>query len=167
MEDAEFEDLVGEGVDGTRIISARVGPEPRLIKSTHLGNAVERTVPLIADWREVDGDVLQSIVVLLPKKVQADKIKVALAPAGSEAKFIEASAAGNSGVIQLMTIHLSKRMEFSRVILFRQDHLPGGGTSNGGGAVRSDALSDEQELRNRSLVYVAPTRARDVLVIEE
>lgn len=33
--------------------------------------------------------------------------------------------------------------------------------------MRSDALSDEQELRNRSLVYVAPTRARDVLVIEE
>lgn len=73
---AEFEDLEGEGVDGTRIISARFGPEPKLIKSTHLGNAVEQTVQLIADWREVDGDLLQSIAVLLPRRLRPTSSKL-------------------------------------------------------------------------------------------
>lgn len=169
LEGAEFEDLEGEGVDGSRIISARFGPEPKLIKSSHLGDAVEQTVQLIAGWREVDGDTLQSIAVLLPKRVQADKLEVALAAAGIKAKFIESNTVGDPGVIQLMTMHRSKGMEFSRVILFRQGDLLGDLGVGSGGMAREDASDEqkEQEIRNRSLVYVASTRARDELVIVE
>lgn len=72
-------------------------------------------------------------------------------------------------MILLMTMHWSKGMEFSRVILFRQGDLLGDTGAGSAGLAREDASDEqkEQEIRNRSLVYVASTRARDELVIVE
>jgi superfamily I DNA/RNA helicase len=62
-----------------------------------------------------------------------------------------------------MTMHRAKGMEFSRVILFAVNEglLPlGYEVANLPGSEAQDAL-----LRERSLLYVAATRARDELVV--
>jgi len=163
---AQYEDLEGEGVDGSKIISARSGPLPEVLHSTHLNDAVAQTVNKIAQWRALDAGAPQSVAVLLPKKSVAEKFEVALAEAGIASKFVDNTVVNDPGVVQLMTMHRSKGMEFSRVVLFKQGTLLGGD-----GALRHPELSEaelnEQHLRNRSLLYVAATRARDELVIVE
>ena len=163
---AQYEDLEGEGVDGSKIISARSGPQPEVMHSTHLNDAVAQTVIKIAQWRALDAGAPQSVAVLLPKKSVAEKFEVALAEAGIASKFVDNTVVNDPGVVQLMTMHRSKGMEFSRVVLFKQGTLLGGD-----GASRHPELSEaelnEQQLRNRSLLYVAATRARDELVVVE
>jgi len=63
-----------------------------------------------------------------------------------------------------MTMHRAKGMEFSKVV------LAGIGASlSATGTARLDAMDEAEradaELRERSLVYVATTRARDELVV--
>ncbi|MFD2839602.1 3'-5' exonuclease [Populibacterium corticicola] len=165
LEGGEYEDLEGGAVETGQIISARKGPVPQMFKESHLGAAVEKVASIIGQWRLDDGEKLASIAVLLPKKNLADKLETTLATHGIDAKYIDNNAETDPSVVQLMTMHRSKGMEFSRVILFRQ------GESLSAQALMSKGLSPEEEkeqlLRNRSLVYVASTRARDELVIVE
>ena len=62
-----------------------------------------------------------------------------------------------------MTMHRAKGMEFSKIILFGvgEANMPlQWALKDLGGAEKSDAL-----LQERSLLYVAATRARDELVV--
>ncbi|MFF2831931.1 3'-5' exonuclease [Cellulosimicrobium cellulans] len=71
--------------------------------------------------------------------------------------------ASAGGSVQVMTMHRSKGMEFKRVVLFGVS-----GTEAGWGA-GNDGLPESEradaELRERSLLYVAATRARDELAV--
>lgn len=62
-----------------------------------------------------------------------------------------------------MTMHRAKGTEFSKVV------LAGVGAQNAGEKERLAAMDEAEradaELRERSLVYVAATRARDELVV--
>ena len=71
--------------------------------------------------------------------------------------------AGLSKLPQVMTMHRAKGMEFSRVLIFGADDglVPASYLlKNVGETERADALQ-----RERSLFYVAATRARDELVV--
>ena len=78
------------------------------------------------------------------------------------ARSLDKSAA-TPGQPLVMTMHRAKGMEFSRVILAGADdkHVPLPVT------LRSvpDEERDEAMLRERSLLYVASSRARDALVV--
>ncbi|MFD4295414.1 3'-5' exonuclease, partial [Rhodococcus sp. NPDC058532] len=92
-----------------------------------------------------------------------DALTEALGDRGLTVTFIDRDAAGPSGAPQVMTMHRAKGMEFAKVVLigvgakslprkYIIDGLPEGD--------RADALR-----RERSLLYVAATRARDELVV--
>jgi superfamily I DNA/RNA helicase len=70
---------------------------------------------------------------------------------------------GTSGRPQLMTMHRAKGMEFSRTLLF----AAGNRSASAAYLMRSVPEADRDDVlqRERSLFYVAATRARDELVV--
>ena len=163
LEGGEFLDLGGQEASTDKFVSARFGPEPQVIEASHLGDAVSKTVEQIAQWRKQDEDEFRTIAVLIARKSQADAIERELNGQGIAARFIEDSARTDAGTVQIMTMHRAKGMEFSRVIIFDQETLLNESALSQRG--RSDTEVDEELLRNRALVYVASTRARDELVV--
>lgn len=72
--------------------------------------------------------------------------------------------ADRAGYVQVLTMHRSKSMEFSRVVILAgaaSRTCPQRGTF----AASSEEELEETLLRERSLLYVATSRARDELVI--
>lgn len=164
LEGADYTDLEGEPVESAEIISARFGPQPVVIKSQSAFEAVDRVAQVISEWAEQDSGQIQSTAILVAKESVADRISTKLAACGISSKIISRDNAPDPTVVQLMTMHRAKGMEFSRVVLFKQGALlePAQEENDPLDTDRRDDL-----LRNRSLVYVAATRARDELVIVE
>lgn len=91
-----------------------------------------------------------------------DRFVRGLGERGVSARALDKTVAG-PGHPLVMTMHRAKGMEFSRVILCGVDdkHVPSPAV------LRSvpDEERDETLLRERSLLYVASSRARDALVV--
>lgn len=103
-----------------------------------------------------------SIGILVRYKKQLDQVVNGLDERGAVVRAVD-SGSGSPNYPQVMTMHRAKGMEFSRVILFgvNDASLPSKLATEGLAASElADAL-----LRERSLLYVAATRARDELVV--
>jgi len=74
---------------------------------------------------------------------------------GVEATYVGRDSRGETEGVAVMTRHRAKGMEFSRVAM----------VGLGEGAKFPGADSDGEDLRQRSLVYVGATRARDRLAV--
>ncbi len=91
------------------------------------------------------------------------KLQRALLERGVETRFVANDSPAEKGKPVIMTMHRSKGMEFKRVLLFglSADSIPGmHHLEKLPEAEKQDAL-----LRERSLLYVASSRARDELAV--
>jgi hypothetical protein len=141
--------------------SARSGPVPRLIPCATLTEELDKAADLIRSWVS-STDAPETIAVLVREQRQRDRLVTGLAERGVTIRAVDREHI-KPGQPVAMTMHRAKGTEFSRVLLFGIDQ----------GAIPRP-LRDEQYaedawadalLRERSLLYVAATRARDELAL--
>ena len=141
--------------------SARSGPVPRLIPCATLTEELDRAADLIRTW-VAETDAPETIAVLVREQRQRDRLVSGLAERGVTIRAVDREHI-KPGQPVAMTMHRAKGTEFSKVLLFGVDQ----------GAIPRP-LRDEQYaedawadalLRERSLLYVAATRARDELAL--
>jgi superfamily I DNA/RNA helicase len=142
--------------------SARSGPEPELVACENQTAELQTVADLIRKWLDEEGAVPESIAVLTRSQEERDRFVRGLGERGVQVRAVDRSAAV-PGQPLVMTMHRAKGMEFSRVILSGADdkHVPSPA------ALRNipDEERAEAMLRERSLLYVASSRARDALVV--
>ncbi len=141
--------------------SARSGPVPRLIPCATLSEELDRAADLIRSW-VAETNAPETIAVLVREQRQRDRVVTGLAERGVTVRAVDREHI-KPGQPVAMTMHRAKGTEFSKVLLFGIDQ----------GAIPRP-LRDEQYakdawadalLRERSLLYVAATRARDQLAL--
>lgn len=159
---AEYRDLE-QGEESTNDYrSARNGPVPELIPCSDLAAELEEVATKIKAWLVEDGVEPESIAVLTRSQDERDRLVRGLGERGVTARAVDKNAP-TPGQPLVMTMHRAKGMEFSRVVLAGADekHVPSPATlRNVPDEERAEAL-----LRERSLLYVASSRARDALVV--
>lgn len=159
---ASLEDLEGLPETHHDYRSVRSGPPPRVIATKD--PAAERTTitEVIQDWIS-GGTPASAIGVLVRGGQQAAGIVSALGQAEVKAMEIKNNMTGSAKAVQVMTMHRAKGMEFQRVVLAGMNaaSMPARYVlSSLEEAEREDKLQQE-----RSLLYVAASRARDELVV--
>ena len=141
--------------------SARSGPVPQLIPCATLTEELDRAADLIRTW-VAETDAPETIAVLVREQRQRDRLVTGLAERGVAIRAVDREHI-KPGQPVAMTMHRAKGTEFSKVLLFGVDQ----------GAIPRP-LRDEQYaedawadalLRERSLLDVAATRARDELAV--
>jgi superfamily I DNA/RNA helicase len=159
---AEYTDLEQAEESTSEYRSARNGPAPELIPCTDMADELEAVATKVKAWLADDGVEPESIAILTRSQEERDRFVRGLGERGVTARSLDKSAA-TPGQPLVMTMHRAKGMEFSRVILAGADdkHVPLPAT------LRSvpDEEKGEAMLRERSLLYVASSRARDALVV--
>ncbi|TSE01842.1 AAA family ATPase [Skermania sp. ID1734] len=159
---AEYQDLQQEPESTAEYRSARLGPNPRLVECSAAADELDRVADQVRGWLD-DGIDPSTVAVLTRGQDDRSRFVRALGERGIEARALDSNNAASPGHVQVLTMHRSKGMEFSRVILAGIDdaHLPSVPTLR---AVPEEERA-EAMLRERSLLYVAASRARDELVV--
>lgn len=155
--------LDGEGetdsVAGYR--SARTGPQPYLVRVDSEEQEFDVADHYISQWLDSDRDV--HIGVMCRTRGQISRVVSGLADKGIDAVATRNAERASHEQVSVMTMHGAKGMEFTHVLLMGvgKDLMPL--------RFRLKDLSEEDALealqRERSLLYVAASRARDELVI--
>lgn len=141
--------------------SARFGPEPRVGEVAGLDAELSQIVEVTQEWLS-KGSAAETVAVLVPDRSQRDRVATRLAEAGVAARAVDRESPGEGRVL-VMTMHRAKGMEFSKVVLADVGHRSPGEQSRL--AAMDPSERSDSELRARSLLYVAATRARDELVV--
>ncbi|WP_062516827.1 3'-5' exonuclease [Demequina gelatinilytica] len=158
---AAYEDV--EGVDETTAgyHSARKGPVPELVPCGSVTEEYDAIASRVSGWL-AEGVAPESIAVLVRDKSTRARLATALSERGVALHQVDTGSI-HAGHPSVLTMHRAKGTEFARVVL--------AGVSEGAvpAAMRSERYSEDSfsdaMLRERSLLYVAATRARDVLVV--
>jgi superfamily I DNA/RNA helicase len=156
----EVVDSDGEAETMAGYLSARTGPRPEVRSFPALTAELDFAAELVGSWVS-NGDVApETVAVLVRDKVT--RVVAGLGERGVEVRTLEAGTA-KPGYPVALTMHRAKGTEFTRVLLFglSKDSMPMG--------VKAYDYDDEElseaQLRERSLLYVAASRARDELVV--
>lgn len=158
---AEFVDLEDQAEDSSQYRSARTGPPPRLLETDSPTAELAAAAAVVRVWIK-EGIAPETIGLLVRSESSGDRLVRALDERGVEARFV-ADRSLPAGRPVVMTMHRAKGMEFSRVLITGAD-----AESVPAAYALRDVLDAEREdavRRERSLLYVAATRARDELVI--
>ena len=160
----EFVDLEEGAEDTSEYRSARVGPVPRLLPAANLTEELEQAASVVGTWlKELkDGEGPETIGILVRTEQAGEQLVRALDERQVPSRFVSDKAVP-AGKPVVMTMHRAKGMEFARVLIFGVDSsaLPAPfALKNIGVAEKADVLQ-----REKSLLYVAATRARDELVL--
>ena len=166
LDPGAYEDMEGRAEEH-RYVSPRSGPEPLLIHASDHDQEIKKAGALLDLWLEEDRDAgeegaPETIAVLVRDRYQRDAVVTGLAQQGIEVRPVDREAVGRGRPV-VMTMHRAKGLEFRKVLLFdvSEDSIPRSlRDQRYSEADRTDAL-----LRERSLLYVAATRARDQLAI--
>ena len=166
LDPGAYEDMEGRAEEH-RYVSPRSGPEPLLIHASDHDQEIKEAGALLDLWLEEDRDAgeegaPETIAVLVRDRYQRDAVVTGLAQQGIEVRPVDREAVGRGRPV-VMTMHRAKGLEFRKVLLFdvSEDSIPRSlRDQRYSEADRTDAL-----LRERSLLYVAATRARDQLAI--
>ncbi|MBI9114979.1 3'-5' exonuclease [Sanguibacter suaedae] len=156
-----YTDLDDEQEKSSDYRSARSGPVPSLRACTGIAEEYDHAADTIKGWL-AGGVVPDTIAVLVRDRLLRDKVVAALGERGVGARAVDREEI-KGGMPVVMTMHRSKGTEFSRVLLFgmSESSIPAG--------LRSEKYSEsswnDAILRERSLLYVASTRARDELAV--
>ncbi|MFZ2528422.1 MAG: 3'-5' exonuclease [Rhodococcus sp. (in: high G+C Gram-positive bacteria)] len=161
---AEYKDLEQGEESTSEYRSARLGPDPTFLECEDAADELDKVAALIKSWVDDENDPIDpsTIAVLTRGKNDRSQFVRALGERGVEARALDNNPA-TTGHVQVLTMHRAKGMEFSRVVLAGVDdaHVPSAAT------MRSVPEEEQPEalLRERSLLYVAASRARDALVV--
>lgn len=157
----QFVDLEEGAEKSADYRSARSGPVPRLVQCANLSAELDQAAETVGEWVE-NGAAPETVAVLVRDSMQRDRVVAALGERGLGVRPVDRGAI-KPGQPVVMTMHRAKGTEFSRVLLFgvSQEAIPSPVQDE---TYSPDALA-EALLRERSLLYVAATRARDELVV--
>ena len=165
LDPGTYEDMEGQAEEH-HYVSPRSGPEPLLLHATDRADELSKAAELLTAWLEQDRDsedsAPESIAILVRDRYQRDAVVNGLAQHGVEVRAVDREAAGRGRPV-VMTMHRAKGLEFRKVLLFdvSKNAIPRPLRDQ----QYSDADHDDALLRERSLLYVAATRARDQLAI--
>lgn len=141
--------------------SARTGPAPRVIACANLTGELAAAAATVGSWIS-EGVIPETIGILVRDSQQAQQVTRGLADRDVDVRVVEQSTQ-RTGQPLVITMHRAKGMEFACVLLVGVNAglVPADYVLKGlNDSDRVDALA-----RERSLLYVAMTRARDELVI--
>ena len=165
LDPGTYEDMEGQAEEH-HYVSPRSGPEPLLLHATDRADELSKAAELLTVWLEQDRDsedsAPETIAILVRDRYQRDAVVNGLAQHGVEVRAVDREAAGRGRPV-VMTMHRAKGLEFRKVLLFdvSKNAIPRPLRDQ----QYSDADGDDALLRERSLLYVAATRARDQLAI--
>jgi superfamily I DNA/RNA helicase len=157
LEGGEFTDSEGAAQDEHGYRSARLGPEVQVRGHQTPAAQYDALAAQIEEWTAQSGDP-ESIAVLVRTKTATETVVQQLAT-----RDVPATEKSARGKVRVMTMHSAKGLEFSRVVLFdvSEGVVPNKlALQHAAPEERADA-----ELRERSLLYVAASRARDELIV--
>ncbi|MFG1610902.1 UvrD-helicase domain-containing protein [Actinoplanes sp. NPDC049265] len=147
--------------EATGYRSARSGPAPKVETVESLAAELDSIADRIRSWLDC-GATPETIAVLVPDKFQRERVVNALNERGVPARAVDRDRPAEGRVL-VMTMYRAKGMEFAKVV------LADAGFRSAAEQARLDGLDDAErhdaELRARSLIYVAATRARDELAV--
>ena len=165
LDPGTYEDMEGQAEEH-HYVSPRSGPEPLLLHAADRADELSKAAELLTVWLEQDRDsddsAPETIAILVRDRYQRDAVVNGLAQHGIEVRAVDREAAGRGRPV-VMTMHRAKGLEFRKVLLFdvSMNAIPRSLRDQ----QYSDADRDDALLRERSLLYVAATRARDQLAI--
>ena len=165
LDPGTYEDMEGQAEEH-RYVSPRSGPEPLLLHAVDRADELDKAAELLRVWLEQDRDsedsAPENIAILVRDRYQRDAVVNGLAQHGVEVRAVDREAAGRGRPV-VMTMHRAKGLEFRKVLLFdvSSNAIPRSLRDQ----QYSEADRDDALLRERSLLYVAATRARDQLAI--
>ena len=143
--------------------SSTTGPEPQVLSFEDTSSQLDAAAAAIKAWQKRAEEAEQSrpVIGVLARTGRA----VDQAVTGLNERGVEASSnrQANNADVRVLTMHNAKGMEFNDVILFNVDKkaLPLSYVTNGLGEADREAAIQ----RERALLYVASSRAREELVI--
>jgi superfamily I DNA/RNA helicase len=142
--------------------SARRGPKPTIVTADSLTDQYDKIADLVRTWIK-EGTAPESIGLLVPTRKDAESLPRALGDRDVAVAFVDRDKSGPPKTPVVMTMHRAKGMEFAKAVLV------GVGEKSLPRAYLIDAIPEEDRddmlRRERSLLYVAATRARDELVV--
>ncbi|MFE9579954.1 3'-5' exonuclease [Nocardia sp. NPDC006044] len=159
---AEYHDLEAAEESTLGYRSARKGPNPIAVQCNSAVDELDKVANKVREWLAAPDVEPSTIAVLTRGQNDRSQFVRALGERGIEARALDDNLAG-TGHVQVLTMHRSKGMEFSKVVLAGIDdaHVP----SKAAMHTVPEEEKAEAELRERSLLYVAASRARDELVV--
>ncbi|KHO30051.1 3'-5' exonuclease [Corynebacterium minutissimum] len=139
--------------------SVRRGPAPVVLNSESKAEEAEALAARIQDWASGEEDV--SIGVLTRTNARKDEIATQLGELGVAVSTGRRTS--RERPVAVMTMHNAKGLEFTHVVLLdvSREALPQRYLMKG----LAPAEADEALQRERALLYVAASRARDVLLV--
>lgn len=163
LEGADVTDLEDAPESTSDYRSPLHGPPPRLIRATSMGDEYQQIADVLSAWLAEKDVEPSSLAVLVRSGRARDTLQRALAERGVTAQSVTGHHRRPPAAPQLMTMHRAKGLEFRRVVLagVSESQIPQG-------RLRADDTDGERAdavQRERLLLYVASSRARDELVV--
>lgn len=157
----DFVDLEDEPEDAKDYRSARLGPVPQRIGAASIKEEYVQSASLLNQW--LGSAVPETIGILVRSEQAGEQFARAMEEHGLTVRVVGSDKAVPTGAPVVMTMHRAKGMEFSRVLIFGADAsaVPASYQLRG----LTDADRDDALKREKSLLYVAASRARDELAI--
>ena len=161
MASVSVDDLEGEDDSLVGARSMFRGPKPELLGASGYGDEDQRIAEVVQAWID-DGVAPSEIGVLAHANFVVDHLVDVLKAAGVKAGMVTAGATPAQDAVQVMTMHRAKGLEFVGVVIARMgaNDFPPKRVREMTGAEREQAM-----LRERALVYVAGSRARERLAV--
>jgi len=155
-------DLDGEEDTVAGYHSAFTGPAPTTKGFSGVAEEMRFLVETVRSWLE-HGVSASAIAVLSRRAAEQDQARTALQEGGVAVELLQKEGGGNAEAVKIASMHRAKGTEFSRVIVIGVE----------AGVVPLDWVFETQpesdhpavRARERSLFYVACSRARDELIV--
>jgi superfamily I DNA/RNA helicase len=160
--DQKVVDLDGEEDTVAGYHSAFIGPAPTVRGFTGVAEEMRFLVETVRGW--LDQGVASSVIAVLARRTaEQDRARLALQDGGVAVELLQKEGAGNAAAVKIASMHRAKGTEFSRVVVIGAE----------AGVVPLDWVFENQPEsehvavrgRERSLFYVACSRARDELIV--
>lgn len=158
----EVIDSEGETETMAGYYSARTGPKPDVRAFPTMTAELDHAAKLLEGWTQSEEVAPETVAVLVRDRATRDRVVSGLGERGVEVRALEAGTI-KPGYPVALTMHRAKGTEFTRVLVFgvNKDSIPMGLKAYD----YDDVELHEAQLRERSLLYVAASRARDELVV--
>lgn len=165
LEGGQWTDLDDEpdSTDGYR--SARSGPRPTVKAAANLTEELDLTAETLKRWMAQDEQrgVREPLAVLVRDRATRDRVATGLQDRGVMVTAVDREALRGEGPF-VLTMHRAKGTEFTRIVLFGVSQEITDSAVSRHAALSADDGA-EALLRERALLYVAASRARDELVV--
>lgn len=162
LEGADWVDGEDQEEDASGYRSVRRGPAPRIVPVASLTAEYDLAAETLSEWLAGESVEPETLAILVRDQWQREQVVAALAERGVRTRAIDRGKVP-AGLPVVLTMHRAKGTEFAKVLLLgvSENKVPTA-------IARRNPVPEERDealLRERALLYVAASRARDELVI--